>query len=127
MGSGAAVTGKPWALRDRAACDQGVSLQDNAQNPSDDFSISAVEPSTAERGQLRSSLDPIQRFLGTSWPPAWADTSLDARWRPPLHYVCVRGANRGLAAAFPYAFQAFGPVRVAALAGPYYPWRGLAA
>lgn len=83
-------------------------------------------PSAADWGHLRQRMAPEWGFLASDWVPAWNDSYLPfARWRPPCRYLTLRDENGSPAGVLPLATMQFGPLKFAAGAGHFLPYRGV--
>lgn len=81
---------------------------------------------TAVWDSLAHKLPSAQRFLAYRWFPSWFDTQISVqRWRgPPFFYVAFDGTGDPVGIV-PFAWQAYGPLRLPTIAGYYFPFRGL--
>jgi len=75
---------------------------------------------------LETELAPEQRFLAYNWLPSWSKTQLPRkRWRGPMRYLVAFGPSDQPLGVVPLARQQYGPLRIPALGGYYFPFRGL--
>jgi CelD/BcsL family acetyltransferase involved in cellulose biosynthesis len=74
---------------------------------------------------LAELLPAEQRFLSYQWFPSWSRTQLPRnRWRGPADYYVAFDADQPIGVV-PFAYQKFGPTRLPALGGFYFPFRAL--
>jgi CelD/BcsL family acetyltransferase involved in cellulose biosynthesis len=75
---------------------------------------------------IEARLPPDQRFLAHHWLPAWSKTQLPSeRWRGTIRYYVAHAPSGEPLGVVPLAHQRFGPFQFPALAGYYFPFRGL--
>jgi CelD/BcsL family acetyltransferase involved in cellulose biosynthesis len=75
---------------------------------------------------IGARLPPDHRFLSYHWLPAWSKTQLPSeRWRGTIRYYVALAPSGEPLGVVPLAHQRFGPILLPALAGYYFPFRGL--